>query len=265
MKTIEKAYNTAVHAENLEDIVFEGRNQTYGAYFLRRNYNTHVNLSTLAVISMASLIVLVAYVRTMNQPVIVKPVVPTLPTGPIVIDDINKLIPPPSFSVELPKTILDPSKYAPIIVDEATGAEQPIIEDFAPATEPPDPNENVTIIPVGPNGPSTVIPEEIKEPWEVEEPPIFEGDFRKWLAKNIYYPEIAQTNQIFGSVTVRFAVNTDGSITDISVLKGIHPLLDQAVVNALIKSPKWKPAKYNGNLVKSFFYLPVKFDLENFN
>lgn len=263
MKTIEKAYNAAVHAENLEDIVFEGRNQTYGAYSLRRNYNNRVNLSMLAVISFAVLLAHIAFVRTIDQPPVQKPpqkgttVVYFDPENP---DDLMPQLP----KVELPKNIKKVIVYElPTEIGDAVEEDEGIIiEPFNPTIETFDP-KNAILIPIGPEGPSTGIPDDTKEPWEVHEPPIFDGDFSQWLAKHINYPEIASNNDIFGTVTLKFAIDVNGKVCDITIIKGIHPLLDEAVIHALNMSPNWKPAKYNGNPVKSFFYVPVKFNLQS--
>ena len=54
--------------------------------------------------------------------------------------------------------------------------------------------------------------------------PSFKGDLQKWLRKNIRHPEAADT--IEGRVIVNFLVQKDGRISDIKILKGLHPLLD---------------------------------------
>jgi protein TonB len=102
--------------------------------------------------------------------------------------------------------------------------------------------------------------------FEVNEKPMFRGgsveDFREWLVKRIRYPDEASINGIKGTVFVKFAVGKDGKIGDVTVEKGIHPIIDKAVVNTLLSSPEWTPAKKNGKVVKVFYYVPVKFDLQ---
>ena len=87
-------------------------------------------------------------------------------------------------------------------------------------------------------------------------------NFREWLVKKIRYPDEASINGIKGTVFAKFAVGKDGKICDVTVEKGIHPLIDQAVVKALLSSPEWTPAKKNGKVVKVFYHVPVKFDLQ---
>ena len=50
-----------------DDIVFENRNQEYGAYQIRKKYNRVVLISTLNGIFVLSLIVIVPYIRASNQ------------------------------------------------------------------------------------------------------------------------------------------------------------------------------------------------------
>jgi periplasmic protein TonB len=100
----------------------------------------------------------------------------------------------------------------------------------------------------------------------VQEQALFKGgsvdNFRGWLMKKIRYPEEAYLNGIKGMVVVKFTVGRDGKVCDVMVEKGIHPLIDGAVVKALQSSPDWTPAKMNGKTVKVFYHIPVKFDLK---
>ena len=262
MKTFQKAYNPAVNAENLEDIVFEGRNQAYGAYSLRRNYNTRINLSTLTVLSIASMLALTAFIRTLH-----KPPVPTEPKKKITIianpendDDLK----PQQLKVEVPREMTKVVVYGPPTrISDIEKPDPGLLEERpSPTAEPaPDPGD-IELVPM-PAGPDpTGIVETTKEPWEVTEPPVFDGDFREWLAKHIEYSSEAVANDIFGTVTLKFAIDEEGNVSDITILKGIHPLIDEAVIKALKQSPRWTPGKLNGIKVKVFYYLPVQFSIQ---
>jgi protein TonB len=263
MKTIEKAFNPAVHAEDLEDIVFEGRNQAYGAYSLRRTYNTHINLSMLVVLSLASLIALIALLRAMHQPPMQKEpdkgktVVYFNPEKP---EDLMPQLP----IVEVPKNIAKTAVYTlPTVIGDVTEDDPHLMDEpFVPPTETSGLSGDIELIPIGTDT-NTGIVDPPKEPWEVTEPPVFDGDFRDWLAKHITYSNEAVANGIFGTVTLKFAIDEEGNVSDITILKGIHPLIDEAVVKALKLSPKWTPGKLNGNKVKVFYYLPVKFNIQS--
>lgn len=85
----------------------------------------------------------------------------------------------------------------------------------------------------------------------------------KWLSNNLRYPERAQQNDIQGRVVVKFVVNSDGSIEQASVVKGVDKDLDAEAIRVVKKMPKWQPGKNNGVAVRSYFTLPVTFRLEN--
>ena len=98
----------------------------------------------------------------------------------------------------------------------------------------------------------------------VEEQPEFPGGMAecyKWINKNLNYPTISAENGVQGRVTVNFVVNTDGSIVDVKVLRGVDPYLDKEAVRVVSKMPKWKPGKQRGKAVRCSFNLPVRFKL----
>jgi protein TonB len=64
-----------------------------------------------------------------------------------------------------------------------------------------------------------------------------------------------------GSVFVSFVVDRAGTISEISVVKGISAECDKEAVRVVGMMPPWKPGKQNGKAVKSRFVLPVKFKL----
>lgn len=79
----------------------------------------------------------------------------------------------------------------------------------------------------------------------VEEKPSFMGgdanEFTKWVYSKIVYPEVARENGISGRVTLQFTIESDGSLTNIKVLRGIDQSLDQEAVRVVSMSPKWTP------------------------
>lgn len=99
----------------------------------------------------------------------------------------------------------------------------------------------------------------------VEEKPSFQGgdinQFLKWVRENQIYPEIAKENGIQGRVTVRATINTDGSLTDIMVVRGVDPSLDKEAIRVVSQSPKWKPGKQGGKAVPVTYNIPVTFQI----
>ncbi|MBD5184432.1 MAG: energy transducer TonB [Bacteroidales bacterium] len=98
----------------------------------------------------------------------------------------------------------------------------------------------------------------------VEQPAEFPGGMAKlmsWLSSNIRYPEAAAQNDIQGRVIVKFVVEKDGSIGNVTVVKGVDKDLDREAIRVVKKMPKWQPGKNNGVSVRSYFNLPVTFKL----
>ena len=99
----------------------------------------------------------------------------------------------------------------------------------------------------------------------VEQPAEFPGGtsaLMTWLGKNIAYPEAAQQNGISGRVIVKFIVEKDGSISGVSVVKGVDKDLDNEAIRVVKKMPKWQPGKNGGKAVRCYFSLPVTFRLD---
>ncbi len=84
----------------------------------------------------------------------------------------------------------------------------------------------------------------------------------KWLGSNIKYPAVARENGIEGTVYVGFVVNTDGSIVDVSVKRGIGGGCNEEAVRVVQQMPRWKPGKQQGRPVRVAYTLPIKFKLE---
>ena len=109
----------------------------------------------------------------------------------------------------------------------------------------------------------------------------------KWLGSNIKYPNLARINRIEGTVYVGFVVEIDGSISNVTVKRGVKGVVRDTITimeingvkgNKVIEKedhsldieasriiatmPKWKPGKANGQLVRVAYTLPIKFRLE---
>jgi len=96
----------------------------------------------------------------------------------------------------------------------------------------------------------------------VEQQPEPSVDMGAYLSKNLKYPEQARSNNVEGKVILKFVVNEDGSISGITVLRGIGNGCDEEAKRVLAAMPKWKPGKQNGRAVKVYFVQPITFKLE---
>ena len=99
----------------------------------------------------------------------------------------------------------------------------------------------------------------------VEEMPSFPGGEAKlmeFVGKNIKYPQIARETGIQGRVCVNFVVEPDGSVSNVSVLRGIGGGCDEEAMRVVKSMPKWKPGKQRGKAVRVQYMLPVNFRLQ---
>lgn len=98
----------------------------------------------------------------------------------------------------------------------------------------------------------------------VEKMPEFPGGeeaMRRYLARNIRYPLIAQENGIQGRVICQFVVNADGKIVDVQVVRGVEASLDAEAVRVIQSMPSWTPGKQGGKSVRVKYTLPIRFKL----
>lgn len=126
------------------------------------------------------------------------------------------------------------------------------------ATIPPPP-------PPAPTGPKEV--KKIKT--EIVDFPDVEAGFpggaaamQKWIAENVEYPQVAREMGDQGRVYLSFVVETDGSITNIEVKRGVSEELDREAKRVIRKMPKWNPGEAGGKKVRTRCSLPINFTLE---
>jgi tonB family C-terminal domain len=112
---------------------------------------------------------------------------------------------------------------------------------------------------------STTASETSETPLEVAEiMPEFPGGTEALLSfikDNLEYPQKAIDEQTEGRVIIRFVVNSNGEISDPTILKGINKNLDQAAIDVINKLPRWKPGQQDGQPVSVQFTLPIVFKL----
>jgi TonB family protein len=103
--------------------------------------------------------------------------------------------------------------------------------------------------------------------YEREYMPEFNGDdhnsFGFHIMENLIYPNLALHNNIKGRVFVQFSVSILGELTDISVVKGAHELLDEEALRVIKNSPPWKPGFQYGQPTKTILIWPVVFIIDD--
>jgi periplasmic protein TonB len=84
----------------------------------------------------------------------------------------------------------------------------------------------------------------------------------EYLQNNTIYPRDALIDYITGTVHVQFVIERDGSVSNVNVIRGVHPLLDAEATRVVQKMPSWIPGKQYERPVRVWQTLPIKFSLK---
>jgi TonB family protein len=98
--------------------------------------------------------------------------------------------------------------------------------------------------------------------FEVQQPAEPQGGIpalQQFLAVNVRKPFLAQVANLKGVVIVQGVVETDGRISEVSILKSLRPDCDREAVRAFSLFNAWKPAQHEGKAVRQSVTFPVTF------
>ena len=104
-----------------------------------------------------------------------------------------------------------------------------------------------------------------KKNQKVEQMPEYPGGqaaLFEYLSKNIKYPADAEKKKVEGKVFVTFVVDSDGKITDVSLLKKVFPSLDAEAIRVISAMPNWIPGRQKGQAVRVKYTVPIMFRLK---
>ena len=90
----------------------------------------------------------------------------------------------------------------------------------------------------------------------------FQTKLLEFVVGNFKYPEQARELNIQGRVYVKFVIEKNGSVSNIEVLRGVDPILDNAAITCIEKLPKISPAEQRGRPVRMSFVLPIYAKME---
>ena len=265
------------------DLVFEGRNQAYGAYKLRKG-TTKRNVWSIIIVALAAVLLFLGLqlqkmaqanktventqavqlarlqekkkeakvekkeiVRTEPEKVVEQVKSSVKFTAPVIKKDEEVKEEDEIKLDEVQKSDKAVGAFTVEGNDEVGGAVLKAKEDIA-APEPPK-----------------HVVEETKIFTVVEQMPLFPGGdaaLMAYLRDNIHYPTVAAENGVQGRVVVGFVVERDGSITDVNVLRSVDPSLDREAMRVVKGMPRWTPGKQNGSAVRVKYQVPVTFRLQ---
>jgi protein TonB len=251
---------------DFDDLIFATRNKEYGAYQLRKKYNSVVIAGILIASLIGCSVVIIPFlIRPDDERV--------LGGGNRYVQVQMDNLEPPDEAIYVPPAPPPPQstrpeesmKYVPpVILDTVFTTERttPSTDEFLAQTEIKDTesfgNGTGGDMLTGGDG------SEVEEPFFiVEVMPTFRGGdinkFREWVWKRTNYPQEAVDANIKGTVFLTFIVEKDGSVSNVTVLKGVHPLLDDAAVKVISESPNWTPGLQRGQPVRVRYQIPLNF------
>jgi protein TonB len=270
---------------DLIDLIFEGRNKSYGAYELRTGYNKRLRNSLLLTVAIGLLILLLSFISSLDL---------GEKKGQVQIKEVQleeikqeeqpePPPPPPPKPPEPPK--VEMAKFTPpkVVKDEEVKEDEKPpevekLEDTKIGTVNQEGQKDEGI--VAPPVESTVVEAPVQEDYDkvfqkVEIDAEFPGGVSGWtryvtreIERNI---DELQDDGRSGTVVVLFIVDKEGGVSEVRALPcseaGVgnclppNSKLAEIAVNAIKKGPKWKPAVQNGRNVKAYRRQPVTFQL----
>lgn len=281
---MDTSVNNKSEKKDFLDILFSGRNKTYGAYFLRKTYPKRLRNSILWMLllilfgfSLPQILKTIAGRIEASRPKMTK----VTELGPPPSIDPNTPPPPPPPKIETPPPPPRPTvKFVPPIVkkDEEVVEEEEIatqddLKDADPDTQTQegDPNSNVITEVEEDLGSGPAVVEEAKAPPKeevftiVEQMPSFPGgdkELLNFIYSNIKYPALARENGVEGTAVISFVVDESGNISKLDIVRDIGAGCGQEALRVAKLMPPWNPGRQNGRPVKVLFKLPVRFKLQ---
>lgn len=263
------------------DLVFEGKNHSYGAYRLRKNTGKR-NLASIIIVLVAIVVIMAAvWAKIAIENAMPKKVAITTDV------ELSQLAKKKEAKVERKEPVkIEMEQKVVEKVKSSVKFTAPVIkkdEDVAPEDELRSQDDLAkTAVAIGSfdvKGNDEAAGEVLKakeviaqeKPVEekvfdvVEQMPQFPGGdaaLFEYLSTHIKYPTIAEENGVQGRVIVTFVVERDGSITDVKVVKSVDPSLDKEASRVVAGMPKWIPGKQNGSAVRVKYTVPVTFRLQ---
>ena len=261
--------------KNYEDIIFESRNKSYGAYELRVNYQARLTRAFFYGLSGMAIISISIYFLNHSSAI--------LPSTAQMTDKVdlsqtfsfqqhdirqNQQVmksSPNKIQNSVKKPMVDPNSFK-------------LVNNLSPepikAISPTTAASIIVTSLQGENGESGKIKQTFGSPNEsivptvsnaiVDKQPQFPGGLEKFyqfLANNIHFPKQALSAGISAKLYVSFVINKDGKLTQIEFKKKVGYGMEDAVMLVLANSPDWAPGEIKNSKVNTVMILPVEFNL----
>ena len=251
---------------DLDDLIFENRNREYGAYQLRKKYNRVVSAGIIMATALAAMIVILPFAFAGRTDHVVSGDLTYIPVRMESLEPPSERVivppaPPPPGSERVQEVV----KYVPpVVVDTImpSDVKTATTDDLMAQTT----REETDAIGFGSDEEAISGQDGIEsdEPFFlVEVMPSFRGGdinkFREWVQKRTNYPQAAIEAGLQGKVYMTFIIEPDGSVSNVTVVKGVAPLIDNEAVKAIQASPRWSPGLQRGQPVRVRYSMWLNF------
>ena len=268
--------NKILNADVL-DIIFEGKNKAYGAYQLRKTYNSRMGKAMIATGSLLLLLFLGAIAanflnkRSAKDELDVKDVemasVKAAEPPPPVIPPPPKAPPPPVVNqvqftppvVKKDEEIVKPQEIQDIKEDQVISTQTIKSDITTQVVQAPVLDEGTKVVEL-----PTKKSDENEIFTKVEIEAGFPGGtaaFKKYLERNLNANTPVENNAPPGTYTVivKFVVSKTGAISDVTAETNLGYGMEQEAMKIIKKSPNWTPAQQNGSIVNAYRRQPITF------
>jgi protein TonB len=262
--------NINYEAMSQDEIIFMGRNKSYGAYDLRQAYNEHIKRAIIGMVLFTTFTIGVQ--KLLSHPLVAKV------DKAVVVDMTNVEIVTPPPTIPKPKT--EPIQHGTPDAATTAALEMKPTEDKAVPTDTAvaiDPETAVSDhtqegtkgetpgLPTG-TGLGETAKAEIPKPSEplnvAEYMPEFPGGenaLMAYIREHTKYPEYEMEMGIQGKAVVGFVINEDGKVSDVKIMKSLSKGIDRESVRVIRSLPNFKPGRQNGRNVKVRYVVPMDF------
>jgi periplasmic protein TonB len=257
---------------HFDDLVFQTRNQKYGAYQIRKSYA----INGLIGFGFALFVVLLLIVGPMisnwiksmqpkEAPIVEKKVEVTLKNTESIDEEEKEEI--KEFKKQEAPQMESVKFTVPIVTTE--DVEEVTTQEDLTASNPGSVTQQgldgFSGLPDGEGTEEVIGGTNTDEVFTVvEQMPEFPGGeaaMNEFLDKNLQYPTMAKEQGIQGKVWIGFIVDKFGNVSNVEVLRGIGGGCDEEAARVVSIMPRWVPGKQSGRPVIVKFRFPINFTL----
>ncbi len=249
------------------DLVFEGKNRKYGAYYLRKTSSKR-HLYALAIVGSFVIVLIFSYlvIQYYYHPEDVK-------LQPVNISELKMMeyVGPEDFeSVINDPSLKEVAQLTPPEITEDEELLEEIKEELQEETVVSEGLDSLASHPVA----DTVTHQELLHS-KAEQDSVFlvhpedqTAEFQtlrtrilQYIYRNLKYPDVAHKQKIQGRIICSFIINEDGRVSDITLIQRGYIFLDEEALRVLHSMPVWDPIQKGGKPVKVKYYIPIVFSL----